>query len=793
MISRGRRWSASALLALGMAAPVTAGPNQAEEFTFTRSRHVDPAGLSFLRNTRQRSPEGFLYPYPYAPPERLGLGDGWIVGGFGEVGWMESSGGDDEAYLERYSDYRDGIVDALRLEARNAPSGFYVELGANALGRDDASAFLDFGQRGRLRVRGSYDKLPHRYANDARVLFDGAGSESLTLPAGLVAGGSSDAAIDAAIAARPESRVAFTREKGGVELAFAASDALSVNAGYRVEDRSGERPFGGAIRFAFQAPTIGSVIETLEPLDSRTHDVHGAIAVSDPHIQIDVGYDGSFFENRVESLTWENPFSDSGVDRGRFALTPDNALHRIHATGGFALPWRGRWTNTFSMAQGRQDERLLAPTINPTFAAWTNPATSLSRSRADASVDTMVVTSTLKLVPLRFWNVGGKFRLEQRKSETDYVAFNPSTGGYGYIAEDGSFGIQPRYAAVPYDADRVIFGADTTWRLPVRSRLTIEYEREQVERDQRARAETRDDRGRISVSTRGIPRTRVRLAYELSDRGGSSYRPDRDAEFYSTGPPGFAAPFLGSPQRSLLGFEQFDLSDRVRHDGQARVSFGIAEIADLAFNGGVKDDDYDARYGLRRSRAWDANAELSIQPAPQFDAFVFGSLERRKRALDTIYPASSTGTQFEPGGPVFPFDRAWDARTRAESVAAGAGFTARPVERLELRLQYQLLVAEERLSYGFASASALAPGTTAADAGARFPTLRNTDHILDTSARFQVTDWVALRFAYRYWHSTIANFHQAGLVPRIGHAIYLGHVDGDFAAHWLGGSVEIDL
>ncbi len=788
------RGSACAL-ALGtalVASTTAAGANSADDATFAQSRSVDLAGLSLLRGTRQRSPAGFLYPYPYAPPEGLGLGQDWRLRGYAELGGIASWGGKNEAYLEEYSDYRDGVVDALRLEGRHAPSGAYVELGAHALGRDDASAFLDVGKWGGLRVRGRYDKLPHRYANDARVLFDGAGSENLTLPAGLVPSGSSDAAIDAALAERPESRVALKREKGSVDLSFAASEALALRAGYRVEDRSGERPFGGAISFAFQSPSSGSVIETLEPLDSRTHDVHAGLAVSDPHIEIDLGYEGSFFENRVESLTWENPFPGTEVDRGRFALAPDNALHRVHGTVSWPLPWRGRWTSTLSWAGARQDARLLAPTINPAFPGWTDRLTSLSRRGAEAGVDTALATSTIQLTPLRFLSLGAKLRFEQRKSRTDYVAFNPATGQYGYIVEDGSFRFRPRYAAVPFDADRLSVEGDGTWRLPLRTRLSLEYEHDRVRRDQRARAVTRENRGRVSVSTRQIPYTSVRLAYEISRRGGSSYRSDRDAEFYSVGPPNFGLPLsvLGTPQRSLQTFEQFDLSDRLRHAGQARVSLAIAEIADLALAGGVRDDDYGARYGLRRARAWDVNAELSVQPAPGLDAYVFGSAEWRRRELDTIDSAVPFGAQLEPGGPVFPYDHSWTARTRAPSVAAGAGLAARPVERLELRADYQLLLSRERLSYDFAGIGALAPGTTAAEAGSRFPTLRNTDHVVDASARITLTEWLAARVLYRFQYSRIDNFHQTGLVPRIGHALYLAHVDGDFAAHVLGGSLQ---
>ena len=62
---------------------------------------------------------------------------------------------------------------------------------------------------------------------------------------------------------------------------------------------------------------------------------------------------------------------------------------------------------------------------------------------------------------------------------------------------------------------------------------------------------------------------------------------------------------------------------------------------------------------------------------------------------------------------------------------------------------------------------------------------------MEASARVPITEQLAARVLYRYIHSTVANFTEDGLSPRIGHALYLGHRDGDFAAHVLGGTVQL--
>ena len=181
------------------------------------------------------------------------LGD-WKLRGLAEVGWAESWGGGDEAYFGRYTDYRDGVIDAARVEAHHAATGAYTEIGAQAIGRDDASAFLDAGQRGRLRVRAYYDELPHHYANDARILFDGVGSEHLTLPSGLVAGGNPDAAIDAEIANGGNSRLSLQRDKAGVEVQL-DSESERRRCAPDIAPRSAAASALSAARFASRSRT----------------------------------------------------------------------------------------------------------------------------------------------------------------------------------------------------------------------------------------------------------------------------------------------------------------------------------------------------------------------------------------------------------------------------------------------------------------------------------------------------------------------------------------------------------
>ena len=71
-------------------------------------------------------------------------------------------------------------------------------------------------------------------------------------------------------------------------------------------------------------------------------------------------------------------------------------------------------------------------------ADWNTPA-ALSRTTADMSIDTTLVNARVVVQPSNAFSVrGGEFNREDYRNT--YVAFNPLTGQYGYVSENGSRG-----------------------------------------------------------------------------------------------------------------------------------------------------------------------------------------------------------------------------------------------------------------------------------------------------------------------------------------------------------------
>ena len=111
------------------------------------------------------------------------------------------------------------------------------------------------------------------------------------------------------------------------------------------------------------------VVETIEPRDHRTHEFAAGLRYRSPSVLANLEYNGSLFRNSDSSLEWDNPFSLNGpggssIERGRFALAPDNDRHNVKMDASVTLPWDGRLTTTVSWSRMRQNDDLIPATVN---------------------------------------------------------------------------------------------------------------------------------------------------------------------------------------------------------------------------------------------------------------------------------------------------------------------------------------------------------------------------------------------------------------------------------------------
>jgi len=788
------------------------------------TRQIDPYGLSSVTPVRRRSPTGFLYPVPFqADALSKTVGD-WLARAAIEIGGETAFGDTDEARFSRYADWStDFLLNSFDAELLNPKNGFHFNAIGGGVGRNDAYYSGEIGWLGRFRLRGTWSGIPHTYATDAHNLFLGAGGEVLQLPAepGLAPGNSADSDVAKAALTTEASTLAIHREDLGLVANAQLRRDLKLFASYQRKARDGTHPFGGSLVYAtgFNGG-LYRAIETTQPIDDQTHNFSSGLEFSRDWILAHLAFNGSFYVNHDGTLTWDNPFriipsgmrGSTNVERGRFALAPDNNWLNVKGDLAAQIPMNGRFTTTVSWSRMYQDDDLIPPTVNSGIVApgssnevdldlWNTPE-ALAQRTGDAKVYTLLVNSDLRLQPLKQLRVGASVRYYDYDNHTDYTAMNGLTGQIGYIAEDGALAVgtpqfnrvfEPgrpsddwRYRSTPYGYDEIKVEGTADYALRPKTSLGLRYTWQRMDYDHRERDHTDENRIRADLETRQLAWATVRLSYEYANRTGSSYDSDPYKSYYVSSLPGFT-PFRNPlPPFTLPELRKYDLASRREHRADLRVNFLLGEAMDLSVIAHYLDDDYDVDYGLDYERRGSVNLEWHLQPSSSLDLYVSGAYGQARNKMGTINDLGFTS---------YPPQNAWSQRTRETNGSAGAGFWVRPFARVSLEANYSFVLATQKLHYSYASGGALAPGVLPAEAGNQFPELRTVDHVLQTSLRLEITEEGAIRAFYRYEHGTIDDFQQAGLEAAViegaSGAYYLGHVDRDYTAHVIGSTLQL--
>lgn len=770
----------------------------------------DSRGITLLQSARRRTPSGLLYPYPPAAQKWKPLAGNWNYQLSGRIGAIWDGGDEEESRFERFAEWTDeGLLSGLALNLSQDETGDWLELRAGSAGRDDAFYSFDGGRAGVFHLRGSFSRTPHRYMSDANVLFDGVGSTRLSLPAGLTPGVDNSALIPAALVAQGNSTLEILRDKSRVSARWDAHPLLNFSFAYGFEDRRGERPFGTAFSFPELTAAIGGVVEVAEPVKDRVQDVSLGAHFQGERVQANVSYAGSFYRNRNDALVMENPFDVGGVPiaEARFALAPDNDSHTLRGEVAVSTPLDGRWRTTLAWSTMRQEEELLPPTINGNLigaidlADW-NSSAALSQRDADARIDTLLLDTTLELRPIRALRLRARYRYDDHDNKTSYIAFNPATGEFGYIVEDGSpaavFGSEFSGVIGPgpggdfpvrsadYDRLKQRYELGLNYRLGKKTRFELRYEGEQTKRDARERERTVEDRVRASWSTRAGSST-LRLSYEFATRDAGSHNPNYRTPVLSSGLPGFV-PLLPEPA-GLAQLRRPALADRKHQVAQVRWNCLIGNSIDLAIATRYENSDQRADYGLEDSSNLNANFDLSYQHGPNERVYVFASWDRRRRDMANINAVPSGATNPNAGGTVYPLTSKWDAVSEDSTLAAGAGWSWHLNPAIVASGEYRFTSTRGQLGYDFATAGALAdPGVPA---GTRLPRLDSTEHLIETRLRWSVREDISLVLFHRLQHWQLDDWAQSGLVPLNGNRLFFAHIDRDFAASLYGAFVDL--
>lgn len=770
------------------------------------SRRTDDDGLSLLHADMLRTPSGALYPYPAAPRD-LESGGAWSYEAVVGLGYAGTTGDDDALWFRQYSDWGKDVIAELAFDLEREDSGHYVEFRASRLNGDNQFYRLRSGRAGHYRLEAYHHDVPHIVSTTAYPIWEGVGSEVLTLPPALAPGASTVAQIAAASAAAPRSTIRVDRSRSGISI---EGDLARRWIGYLAltnEERDGTRLWGGPMAFAF-IPNNGGVNETVRPIDFTTTDVSLGARFVGQTWRFNLAYSGSFFRNHRNRLDFESPFTLSTVlgpgvppagvvSQGQFSLEPDNDAHHLRLDLSRRLPMNGEISLALAAATMRQDDRLLAPVtctglggifIAPpadfTFdcADWNTPA-ALSTDSADARIDTQTFDLRAVFRPNAVfgWHAGLKYYNEDNK--TDYLAFNPLTGQYGYISENGSMAAMIPGATGFFDPANPLYWSSVTpvrnapfgyarslaelggdWRLGDRHALAVTYTFERTEPDHRERNRVDEQRLALAWTWRWPAGATLRTSLEFADRTGDRYEYDPYHHFYSTSLPGFVVPPAGLLPHTVDAMRKYDLSDRRQDKFRAILIQPVGNAATISATLYGNYNDYDATIGRRGSWSTGGTVQWDYQPGPKTTWNAWAGYDyTHLRIANVADDEANLTSDASLGGVTYPLANLWSEDDREDSY--NAGLTLRhELRRVTLDLAYSFVYTQGDIGYDYASPGAVA-GTQRpfmAVVGNGFPGNHYRVHALDAGLTASLTERLSGRLFARYETGSFTDFHYAG-------------------------------
>lgn len=604
-------------------------------------------------------------------------------------------------------------------EYRSVPNGLYVErykldLGwsgydltfkARNISQRDEEASLSGGRPGVVSYRFSWNRIPHRYSNEARTLYDNKGNGVLTLPDGLqnyFQGASTTVYVATSSGmrsffladAQDVAPLQMQSDRAAVDMTFRPGKELLVSLSGSRLHRSGTRAQGSTFGHS-------DAIELPAPINDDTYDASMGMDYLGKSIQAGVKAGVSKFENAYTSIVWDNPkrltdrytnTTGPNASRGRISTAPDNLAKSLNASLGVDLPMKSRFSADAGYVIMTQEDTMLPYTINSAMTAAA--AAAVSGTANDPPFD----LSDPANLPAR--NLDMEMRVLSQKYRLSTKGLGPvraSAGWRSYKLENKSeeyaFPGRARY--------------DTSWSVESLKNRLFEFERRNAD----ARADV-DLGQRVAVGAvvgrEWVERHReVEKSEEDSASGSLVFKPRHDLflsssylvaerkmeEFEIADYKNSAGTFIEMP-----GLRRFDVTDRDRKQGRVAAQFAPGEVS-LGLSAQVTNDEFgkgkgdltggittnqNKMYGLLEQLNRTYGTELSFPLLAGLEGGLYYEFEWSRRMVQSNSNATSTASQ----------DAATDWKIRAleRSKIGGVSVKLPPKGRWDAALGYDLVL-----------------------------------------------------------------------------------------------------
>jgi Putative outer membrane beta-barrel porin, MtrB/PioB len=772
---------------------------------------LDPDGTSWLEPGTHRSPTGSLYSTPTQTPHTDDLSV-WLVYGTFDVGYLHTTG-EKTALYDRYTRWpTNGPAFDVDVNFERPSDGSYAEVRGSRISAEDQYYQAVYGKAGAYKAEIFVRDMPNVLSTDAKSIWNGVGTNNLTLKDGLVPGGSTPAQVAAVSAAAPTTSLGTERNKQGLSLSAYLTPHWSVYLNASDEERKGDRPYGGPFFFDFDN-LGGAILETVKPIDDSTVNINAGVRYAGSEWRLDVGYSGSIYRDRYLSYSFQQPFTlgppivpgtlASTLTQGQMSMEPDNDYHNLRATVTRLLPMHGELSLTASGGEMQQNDNLIPPTncqgtfgisTNGTFnigpqnpqlfpcSQW-NTTAALSQQRANMLIVTTLTQATLVLQPASDVSVraGAKYYREDYRNQ--YVNYNPENGDYGYVAENGGQAtIVPggpgfwnpltypdtsdvQAESIPYSWQTIEAYGGADWKFSAHDTAGLTYTFDHYSPAHREVSYVDDNTIKFNVTDKSLNWVTLRFNYTFLKQSGSVYNSDPYAFAFFYNLPGFVPADDTPTAWTVNAMRKYDISDRT--ENKIDLMATVMPRPDMTITATVRGDwnQYPTEIGRQGYDTSAAMLNWEWQPVAQTSMSLWAAIDHSSMHMANVNDAGAPLATDTPndalGGPTYPLANRWWAADEERNWSGGAALTHYfGANRLDFSWNYSS--SRGITSYNYAGTGALTFPYTAAETGNQFPAMTYDVNSLTMSFTVPLTERASLRLYDYYERGQINDWHYAG-------------------------------
>lgn len=257
---------------------------------------------------------------------------------------------------------------------------------------------LHAGIYGLLDIQAQWLEIPHFYSDDVAASpynRDGGNFTLPSRPAAPMPGQPTGENVGQWVnhTARPLS-LSLLEGISNLHISYTPTPYWTYTLYFNYQNPTGERAFGELFG---PNPGTYNITELFEPISYHTYNYGAGIEYANGTWSLGFRYDGSFFRNDYQVLTWQNPdvwgelgpsgaCADSatyspgagtGPCQGRTSTYPDNEAHNFTLNGGLSLPYNTHAIASVSYGWWLQDSSFIPFTINSALPSQPLPRSSL--------------------------------------------------------------------------------------------------------------------------------------------------------------------------------------------------------------------------------------------------------------------------------------------------------------------------------------------------------------------------------------------------------------------------------